>query len=233
MLVNLLNNSLKIASLAIIALVASGCAQKQYLSKQEAFPEMYKEQPLSILVIHAVNDSTAAEAGDYYSATIAPTLSYNGYYVMPMEVTTAMLRNEGVQDGRQLLEVPAERFKEMFGADAVLYVNITEWDTNYYVVGGNVTVAIAFELRSTQTGENLWSYKVKRAVSTGGNSNNGLIGMIIETAINTAMQDYMPVAKQVNTLAISSMPVGAYHPAHNEDQLIKSVDPELQGSIER
>ena len=83
--------------LVIVAtsLFLSGCAT-QFLTKQEAFPAMYDQKPLSILVAPALNDSTAAEAGEYYAATIAPYLSYGGYYVLPMEITTAMLSREGI-----------------------------------------------------------------------------------------------------------------------------------------
>jgi len=214
--------------LSFLVIFLSACATRpQYISKQEAFPAMYEQKPLSILVVPAINDSTAAEATDYYSATIAPYLSYSGYYVLPLEITTDVLNNEGIQDGRQLLDVPAEKFGTMFGADAVLFVNITEWDTNYYVIGGNVSVAVAFQMKSTKTGETLWSYKARRQISTSGNSNSGggLIGAIIETAIKTASQDYMPIAKQVNGIAVSTMPLGSYHPFHDKDQLVKNVHP--------
>jgi len=223
--------TLKIKALITLALLGSilgGCATPtQYLSKQDAFPAMYAQKPTSILVVPAINDSTAADAGDYYSATIAPYLSYSGYYVLPIEITTEILRSEGIQDGHQLLGVPAEKFGALFGADAVLFVNITEWDTNYYVLGGNVTVALGFLLKSTKTGETLWSYKVRREISTSGNSNNGggILGAIIETAIKTSTQDYMPIAKKVNGMAIRTLPVGVYHPYHDKDQLIKNVHP--------
>jgi len=118
--------------------------------------------------------------------------------------------------------------EKAFGADAVLFVNITEWDTNYYVIGGNVAVAVAFVLKSTVTGETLWAYNARRQIDTSGNSNSGggLIGAIIETAVKTAVQDYMPVARQVNGIAVSSMPFGRYHPQYDQDQLNKSVHPD-------
>jgi len=220
--------------LVLVATVSilSGCATRtQYLTKQEAFPAMYDQKPLSILVVPAINDSTAADAGDIYASTIAPYLSYGGYYVLPIEITTAMLRADGIQDGHQLLDVPAEKLGAMFGADAVLFVNITEWDTNYRVFGGNVTVAIGFDLKSTKTGESLWSYKVRQVTNTSGDSNNGgLLGAIIVTAIKTATQDYMPIAKQVNSIAVSTLPLGSYHPFHNKDQLFKNVHPDLFGA---
>ena len=218
--------SIKLILIAVLVSLTAGCATK-LTTKQEAFPNLYGESPNSVLVLPALNETTAAEASDYYSATIAPAFTQFGYYVLPVEVTNTMLRNEGIQDGRQLLGVPAEKFQTMFGADAVLFVQITEWDTNYYVIGGNVEVAISFQLKSTATGETLWSYNVKRAIDTSGDSNSGLIGAIIATAIKTSMQDYMPVAHRVNHTALQTLPFGKYHPNHGKDGHYKTVNPEL------
>jgi hypothetical protein len=214
-------------SLALILILGSlsGCAAPPvYLSKQEAFPKMYQEKPRSILVVPAMNDTTAADAGDLYISTIAPPLSWAGYYVLPTEITTPLLRDQGITDGHQLLEVPPQRFKTLFGADAVLFVDLTKWDTSYNVLSGGVTVAANYTLKSTITGETLWHYQAEQTINTSGNSNNGgLIGALIATAIQTATQDYFPVAQQVNTIAISTLPVGARHPAFGKDAQVKNV----------
>lgn len=219
--------SARLLVIAFLISLTTGCATK-LSTKQEAFPNMYGDSHNTVLVLPALNETTAAEASDYYSATIAPAFTQFGYYVLPTEVTNTMLRNEGIEDGRQLLGVPAEKFQTMFGADAVLFVQITEWDTNYYVIGGNVEVAISFQLKSTSTGETLWSYNVKRAIDTSGNSNSGgLLGAIIATAIQTSMQDYMPIAHRVNNTALQTIPFGKYHPNHEKDGHYRTVNPEL------
>jgi hypothetical protein len=181
---------------------------------------MYLENPASIAVLPAVNRSTAADAPMLYSSTIAQPLANAGYYVMPMEITTDIIRQQGVHDGAQLLGVSAEKFGQLFQTDAVLYVTINRWDTNYYVLGGNVTVALAFELKSTRTNEILWAYDEALTIDTSDNANNsgGLLGAIIATAIKTAMQDYTSIAKQVNNTVLRTLPVGKYHPAHQADQ---------------
>jgi hypothetical protein len=42
-------------------------------------------------VVPAINNSTAAEAPDYYSTTIAEPLTRMGYYVLPIEVTNSAI----------------------------------------------------------------------------------------------------------------------------------------------
>lgn len=199
-----------------LSLLAACSGMEAKGPKSDPYPLMTQEQPNAILVLPAINESTAADAPDYYSVTIAPILSGRGYYVMPQEITTEILRAEGITDGRQLEGVTPAKFGQLFGADAVLFVHIKEWDTNYYVVGGNVTVSAVYELKSTKTGATLWSNSARQVVDTSGDSNNGggIIGALIATAIQTATQDYMPVAQQVNAVALSPLPLGIRHPAH-------------------
>jgi hypothetical protein len=189
---------------------------------------MYEEHPLTILVLPPINESTAADAKEYYSTTIAETLANVGYYVYPIEVVSDILKLEGFYDTELLINTPPEKFKEYFGADAILYVRILKWDTSYYVIGGNVTVSVSFLLKSTTTGEILWKYDGSVVLSTTGDSgnNSGLAGLLVQvvgTAIKTATQDYIPVAKQANQLALISIPYGKYHSNYNNDRDTKCV----------
>ena len=200
-------------------LLLSGCAVNEKVTKGQAFPEMYEESPVSILVVPAINNSTAADAPLLYSSTINEPLSNAGFYVLPIEITDRFLRNEGISDGSQLKDIPPQKFAEPFGADAVLYVTIEKWDTNYYVIGGNVTVGVKFQIKSCKTGDTLWVYNNEVKVDTSGDANNagGLLGAMIATAIATATQDYVPVARRVNVLSLQSVPFGGYHDAHKQD----------------
>jgi hypothetical protein len=218
-----------ISVLAIIAFGLGGCAT--FISKEEAFPKMYQAKPVSILVVPAVNNTTAAEATEYYATTIAEPLTRMGYYVLPIEVTNKLIQEQGIVDGAQLTNVDTGLFKTMYGADAVMYVSINQWDTNYYVIGGNVTVGIAYKLVSTTNKDVLWQYADTIVVDTGGDSGGGLIGAIISTAINTAMTDYVPLAKQVNYTALSTMPFGGYHEKTGTDQKSQAVNQNKAGVV--
>lgn len=215
-----------LATLSIASLVLSGCATVNKTSKADLYPEMYREMPKSVLVLPAINQSTAADAPNLYSSTIAQPLADAGFYVLSTEITRKFLENEGLGTGEQTASVPPQKFGEIFGADAVLYVTIDTWDTNYWVVGGNVTVGISYVLKSTKTGAKLWTYANKIVLNTSGDSNNGgLLAAIIVTAIKTSTQDYVPVARQVNFLALNSIPFGEYHQQHGKDSGIMLITP--------
>ena len=209
----------KLLLLGALILFLSGCTKT--MTKSELYPAMYNEKPTAILVVPAINQSTAADAPILYSSTINQPLSNAGFYVLPIEVTDRFLRNEGLSEGEVLKDVPPQKFAEYFGADAVLYVTIEKWDSNYYVIGGNVTVGVNFQMKSCKTGETLWSYANQIVLNTSGDSNNGgLLAALIATAINTASQDYVPLARNVNIMSLRTIPFGKYHSNHEKDQAV-------------
>jgi hypothetical protein len=214
-----------------LAIILSGCAT--FVTKEEFSPEMYVEHPTSILVLPPINNSTAADAKEYYATTVEEPLTNSGYYVFPMEVVYDMLQQEGLYDTETMTDIPVEKFKEYFGADAVLYVTIQEWDTQYLITSGSVDVKAACELKSTSSGKTLWFYDEKVSVNTSGSNAGagGLLGLVVQavtTAIQTAAQDYVPIAKEVNKKIFVAMPFGVYHKDFNKDMKFKVKKKELQ-----
>jgi hypothetical protein len=132
-----------------------------------------------------------------------------------------------------MTNIPVQKFHEYFGADAVLYVTIQEWDTEYFITSGSVDVKAACELKSTQTGEVLWYYNEKVSVNTSGSSGGmtglaGFIAQVATTAIQTAAQDYVPLAREVNKEIFIAMPYGIYHKDYNKDREFKVKKKEAQ-----
>jgi hypothetical protein len=217
----------------IVLFVFSFISCKTLITKEEYAPKMYTEHPVSILVLPPINKTTAADAKEYYATTVAEPLTNTGYYVFPMEVVYDILQQEGLSDTETMFNVPVDKFREYFGADAVLYVTILEWDTQYLVTSGGVTVKAECELKSTSSGENLWYYNETVTVSTEGSSGGagGLLGLIVKaatTALLTATQDYIPVAREANKIIFKAMPYGKYHKEYNLDQKYKVEKKEAQ-----
>ena len=212
----------KITTIILAVSLLSGCVEMMG-TKQDAFPSMYGPQkPVSILVVPAINESTAADAGDMLNVTVTQPFTNQGYYVMPMPIVAEIFRNEGIIEGSQIKGLPTEMFKKSFGADAVMFMTIESWDKNYAVIAGNVTVGIEYVLLSTTSNEILWSYEQTVVVDTSGGSGN-ILADIISTAISTGMTDYASVARQVHARAITAMPFGKYHPRTGQDGADKSV----------
>tara|TARA_B100001094_G_scaffold316703_1_gene358238 strand:- start:3113 stop:3796 length:684 start_codon:yes stop_codon:yes gene_type:complete len=203
-----------------MAFIMLGCQSQKSLQmkKVDAFGLMYQEKPLSIVVVPVINKTTAADAGDIYQATIARPLAEMGYYVLSIPFTQQLLKREGVSDGELAQLVTPSRYHEVFGADAVLFVQIKQWDTNYVVIAGSVVVAADLELKSTKTGKSLWRYSGQVVHQTSKDTGAGPIANMIATAINTAATEYYEVAKSVNYLILKDIPRGLHHKLYLKDQ---------------
>jgi hypothetical protein len=210
-----------------LILFMSACVKMT--TKYEEFPLMYEENPLSVLILPPMNESTAADAKEYYSTTIQEPLAFSGFYTFPYQITTDILKMEGIYDAELLVNMPLSKFKEFFGADAVLFTTIKKWDMSYLVLSSSLTVSVDCKLKSTTSDRILWEYvgTVVVDLSGGGDSGGGLAGLIVKTivtAAKSAMADYVPYARQANYVALTTIPYGKYHAQHNKDQNIKFVD---------
>lgn len=211
----------------LIMLSTSACGPAMS-TKLAEFPLMYEERPSSILILPPINESTAADAKEYYSTTIQEPLAFSGYYTFPYPVTAEILKMEGIYDSELLVDLPLGKFKEYFGADAVLFTTIRKWDLSYMVLASTLTVSVDCKLKSTKSDQTLWKYNGTVVVDlSGGDMGGGIAGLIakaVVTAVSSAMADYVPYARQANYCALASIPAGKYHPLYNKDQDVQFVD---------
>ena len=205
--------------IVVAGYLISSCSGLPIQTKAEAYPAMYDDRkPLSVLVIPAINNSTAAEATDFFNVTITEPLSNVGYYTMPVEIVIDIFQKEGIVDSTMIKGLPTSIFKKNFGADAVLFVTINKWDKQYVVIAGNVSVSMDYVMLSTETSEVIWSYSAKQTIDTTAESSGFIMLDILSTAITTATTDYVPIAKQVNYQAFTALPHGGYSDQHGLDQ---------------
>jgi hypothetical protein len=219
--------SIQYVAIAVFSFILSGCGAS-YVTKGSEFPKMYEEQPRSLLILPPMNESTDAQAKDYYMTTAEMPFAMMGYYTFPVEMVSDIMKQEGVYDTELLYSLPMNKFAEYFGADAVLLTKIKKWDVSYMVVASSLTVAIEAKIVSTKTSQELWKYTgVVKVDLSGGNSGGGFGGLIasaIATAINTAAADYVEYARKANTRLIYTLPVGPYHEAYMQDQSMQLID---------
>ncbi|MDI1336444.1 MAG: DUF799 family lipoprotein [Lacunisphaera sp.] len=209
--------------LSLAMLVLSGCVTRVMVTKGQKYPLLYEEHPNTVVVLPPINNTTAADAKEYYSTTIAQPLAFSGFYVVPIEPTAEILKGQGLYDTEILMNQPVAKFAEYFGADAVLYTTITKWNKSYAVLASTLTVSIDAKLKSTKSERTLWEYSGTLVADLSANSNSGnpLVDLIVKavvTSLNTALADYVPYAQLANTQMLQSIPVGKYHPRHGQDQ---------------
>ncbi|NGZ07644.1 MAG: DUF799 family lipoprotein [Magnetococcales bacterium] len=208
----------------VSALLLSGCQTITPLTKASSFPHMYDQQrPVTILMLPPINKTTAADAKELYATTVAEPVTQHGYYLFPPAVVFDLFRQDGIDDTETMINTPPRVFGQKFGADAILIVELTEWNTAYYILGGHVSVGFNMKLVSTHTGETIWERDTLQIVDTSGgnNSGGGLAGLLVKAvmaALQTSATDYIPIARQANQVALHALPHGKYHPRYNVDK---------------
>lgn len=182
------------------------------------YSKFFENHPRSILVIPPFNESTAVDAPILFNTTVSMPFGEQGYYVFPVFLTKDVLMDMGLSDEGVLKEAPIQRFKDVFGADAVLYITIKQWVTTYLVLSSSVTVEANYKLVDTNTEDVLWERTELVVQQSSGSS---LLEIALSAALNAMLTDYRPLARQTNLQVLSKpsagLPAGPYHQNYKKD----------------
>ena len=200
----------------LTAIVVASCTTPKTLGKQ--YPAMYEEKPVIIAIMPPINQTTHAEAKDYFYTTMYLPLCEKGYYVYSPYLTMEMFQQESAYDAENFLEADLSAFRNVLGADAAMFTIIKSWKRSN--LGGNLTVDIEYILRSTKTGQTLYTREGKIKVDTSVNGGGGgleAIASVIATAINTAATDKVVAGRKCNVFVLSDLPAGKYSELYEKD----------------
>ncbi|ENO97795.1 DUF799 domain-containing protein [Thauera phenylacetica] len=170
--------------LAAAALLAGACATPQpydYTAFKEA-------RPKSLLVLPPLNNSPDVNASYSFLSHVTLPLAESGYYVLPVTLVDEMFRENGVTDPGQMHEVPAAKLKEIFGADAVLYIKIGQYGTSYSVISSESRVSAEASLVDLTSGGVLWQGSATASSAEGRSSSGGLVGMLVQAIVSQIVE---------------------------------------------
>ena len=83
-------------------------------------------------------------------------LTERGYYVFPVALVDKMFRQNGLTNGHDIQQAPIRKLREIFGADAVMYLHVEEYGARYNVVSSITTVTVKGNLVDLKNGRMLW-----------------------------------------------------------------------------
>lgn len=206
----------KIIGIIMAVVSLASCSTPTTLSQQ--YPGMYEEKPLTIAIMPPINQTTHAEAKDYFYTTMYMPLCEKGYYVYSPYLTMEMFQQESAYDAEMFLAADLTPFRNVLDADAAMFTIIKDWRRNN--IGGMLTVKVEYILRSTKSGKTLYTREGEIKVDTSINGGNGgfgaLVGMIA-TAINTAATDKVVAGRKCTAFVLTDLPAGKYSPMHEKD----------------
>lgn len=176
-----MKNSLKLVAAALAVVVLTGCATKPPVPYD--YTEYKLSNPKSILVLPPVNKTPEVRAPYSMLAQVTFPLAESGYYVLPVSLVDETLKENGVTQAQDAHELPSAKLREIFGADAALYISMTQYGTVYRVLDSHTTVSAEARLVDLKTDKVLWTGKASASTAEQQNQNQGgLAGMLI-TAI--------------------------------------------------
>ncbi|HAJ04484.1 MULTISPECIES: DUF799 domain-containing protein [unclassified Brevundimonas] len=215
-------------TLAVTALACGGLALGACVTAPppKSYAAMRAENPRGILVVPALNTTVSVDAADYFVSTISRPIAERGYYVFPAHMVKRLLEDEGLSDAGLVHQADASNFGRIFGCDAVMFVEIMRWESQYIVISTSTNVEFQYTLKSCETGDTLWvdrqSMSYSPQASNSGNPLADLLVQAIVSAVEKAQPNYIPLAQQANLIATHTvgrgLPAGPYAPGYNLDR---------------
>ncbi|MCL2657864.1 MAG: DUF799 domain-containing protein [Betaproteobacteria bacterium] len=197
---------LKLFAVAALLALMVGCAGTTRNIDYSAFKA---SKPRSIVVLPPLNQSPEVDATYGMYSQVTMPLAEAGYYVFPVALVDETFRQNGLTVAGDIHGVPAAKLREIFGADAALYIDITEYGTKYIVISSNTVVTASAKLVDLRSGETLWTGQATASSNEGNNnSGGGVIGMlvtaVVKQIINTATDAGYTVAGVTSARLLSA-----------------------------
>lgn len=175
-----ITSKLKYSIAAIAVLFASGCATKAVPYDYTAFKE---SRPASILVLPPVNNTTDVSASNSVLSYTTRPLAEAGYYVMPVTLVSETFKENGMTQAADMHAAAPAKLREIFGADAALYIRISKFGTSFQVLNSESVVSAEADLIDLKNGKALWHGSAMASSEEGQNQQQGGLAALLITAI--------------------------------------------------
>lgn len=192
-----MKHALQLAVSALAVVVLSGCASKP--PEPYDYTEYKLSNPKSILVLPPINKTPEVRAPYSMLAQVTAPLAESGYYVLPVSLVDETLKENGITQAQDAHELPTAKLHEIFGADAVLYIAMTQYGTVYKVLDSNTVVAAEARLVDLKTNKVLWTGNASASTAEQQNQNQGglavmLVSAIVKQIVGTVADHSHPMA---------------------------------------
>jgi len=178
-----------------LGLLLGGCVTPPPPPDTSAFRA---SRPASILVLPPLNRSPDTGAGaSVLTQTVRP-LAEAGYYVIPVTLMAETFRHNGLTVPEDIHAVSPERLREIFGADAGLYLTVTRYGSQFTLFDSAAMVTVEGRLIDLRSRQELWRGSAT-ATNQQQNNQQGSLGALVvaamlKQALNQTLNTSHPVA---------------------------------------
>lgn len=215
----------------LLALVASSCGITSQVTRGSQYAAMYNDMPGTMLVMPPINNTSNVEAKDFLYTSISRPLAEAGYYVISPLLAMDVFKAESAYDAEMFIDKPLTKFRDYFGADAVVFSQIDDWTKR----GFGIDTKIRYIIKSTTSGEVLFDRSCDLYLdlqqNSGGGSALSLLVDLAVSAIVTATTDHIVAARKANYFIFRDIPRGKYSPQHMQDKEVMAEKKDIRKRI--
>ncbi len=192
----MLNTNKWLALLSVVML--TGCAT----AKSYDYTSFKQSNPSSILVLPPLNNSPDMRATYSYLSTVTQPLAESGFYVFPVALVDQTFKENGLLNPAEMHQASLAKIREIFGADATLYITVTKYGASYTILSSEVRVTANAKLIDNRSGKLLWDGEASASDSEGNNSHNaGLAGLLVGALLKQVMGNIGDQGRAISRMA--------------------------------
>lgn len=213
---------LRAGHVAVALAVLGGCATRT----PPDLAAYRQSRPASLLVLPPVNDSADVLGSPAVMAQATMPLAELGYYVLPVSLVQESFRQNGLSMPQDIQDVSTQKLREIFGADAAVYIKVKQYGTKYNVIASESRVTVEGRIVDLRNGQQIWAGEATASsAESDSSSQGGLAGLLIKAVVNQivgqvsdASFTYAAVANQrLFGLPRFGIPAGPRSPKYMKD----------------
>ena len=211
--------------------MVSSCGSINKMTRGTQYAAMYEDMPVTVLVMPPINNTSNVEAKDLLYTSISRPLAEAGYYVISPLLAMDILKAESAYDAELFIDKPLTRFKDYFGADAVVFSQIDAWTK----IGFGIETKIRYIIKSASSGEVLFDRSCDLYLDLQQNSgDSSVFSKLVDIAVSaivTASTDHIVAARKANYYIFHDIPRGKYSPRYLQDKGVLVDEKDIETEV--
>lgn len=186
-------------AVVVAALTLTACAVPT--PPRYDYSNLRESRPKSILVLPPVNNSPDVSATLSVLAQSTLPLAESGYYVLPVTLVEETFKQNGMTAPSDIHQIPLPKLREIFGADAALYINVTRYGTSYALITSETRVTLDGTLVDLRTGKQLWKGAATASSAEGNGGGNSLAELLVRALLTQIVETVSSRGHQIAGIA--------------------------------
>jgi hypothetical protein len=108
--------------------------------------------------------------------------------VFPVTLVDETFKQNGLTAATDIHGVATTKLREIFGADAGLYIEVKQYGTSYMVIASETRVTADAKLVDLRSGRTLWAGSATASSAEGDSNSGGLVGMLVQAVVRQILE---------------------------------------------